>query len=76
MVTPKICLFCKNFHYFIGERDWSDVTPGCDSSMSCNYSHFLFRHYESELGDIMATAMKCPDYEIDSWAKYKFKLEG
>lgn len=32
----KLCLFCKQFYFYPGCSDWSDVTPGDDAEMGCN----------------------------------------
>lgn len=73
-MIPKICLFCDCFSFVAGSPTYSEYTPGSCSEMKCLLGHWTYDFDNDDLYDIMATAINCNSFTIDTWAIKKFNL--
>lgn len=69
---PKSCVNCVWFVYTLGDRGYSEYTPGWDFSMSCGKNVWDFDSFETteeEHCRNMLTANTCEHYELSALAE-------
>ena len=67
----KLCLHCKYFIFDGGEHDYSEETPGSNSSMSCNENRWklIAQPDMYDFRRIFPTAETCSVYELHDYFK-------
>jgi hypothetical protein len=61
----KLCLFCKNFYFNPGEKGYSDMTPGYDTTLGCNLGYWDILNIDAEESyrECQLKAKTCKDFQ-------------
>ena len=62
------CISCRHWHWSAGERGYSDMTPGCNWSMTCTHWNMHYHFYgfdvtQDQYRQALERARTCPDFE-------------
>ena len=80
-MTEKLCIFCKHFYFYGGDRGYGEMTPATEGALSCKKDHYDYDEFwpqdiplpmnlkslpnDSDASKIIKTAETCPDYELN-----------
>jgi hypothetical protein len=62
VIELRRCWWCKNFDIDLGERDYSEYTPGYPGYARCSEKHYIDKE---RIFESVKQAEECPDYERD-----------
>jgi hypothetical protein len=67
--APRLCLFCKQLHFYAGEPGYSEMTPGSDMELFCEKKHWDAHDffYEDSYRKAMLMARECKDWDAVEW---------
>ena len=62
----QTCCFCQNFYFDMGEPDWSDMTPGHETEISCSKGHWEMKNSDGTdtYRKNIKKAVACPDWKF------------
>lgn len=64
--TFLTCLFCKHFHFWSGQPDYSECTPGENASIGCSLDIWEMDYGDDQesFREDMRRAAKCEKFEL------------